>query len=147
MITQKATGIKELDGRNVRFFGTGALIILQEKREIRCLRKCRITSGGEKGTTYNRSVLLAIIKALNLLNVACDVVVYTDCIFVKNMAERGNLEKWRRSEWKKAGGGEVKNRDLWQQFTELADRHKITFRFSKHNDYNQKLKELLENGK
>ncbi len=107
----------------------------------------REVSGGEKGTTYNRSVLLAIIKALNLLNVACDVVVYTDCIFVKNMAERGNLEKWRRSEWKKAGGGEVKNRDLWQQFTELADRHKITFRFSKHNDYNQKLKELLENGK
>lgn len=102
--------------------------------------------GEEKETTYNRSVLLAIIKALNLLNVACDVLVYIDCIFVKNMAERGNLDNWRRSEWKKADGGEVKNRDLWQQFTDLADKHKIAFRLSKFNDYSEKLKELLENG-
>lgn len=105
----------------------------------------REVTGEEKETTYNRSVLLAIIKALNLLNVACDVIIYTDCIFVKNIAERGNLENWRRSEWKKADGGEVKNRDLWQQFTDLADKHKIAFRFSKFNDYNEKLKELLEN--
>lgn len=103
--------------------------------------------GEEKETTYNRSVLLAIINALRLLNVACDVMIYTDCIFVKNTAERGSLENWRRSEWKRAGGGEVKNRDLWQQFTELADRHKIAFQFSKHNDYSPKLKELLENGR
>lgn len=107
----------------------------------------REVSGEEKETTYNRSVLLAIIKALDLLNVACEVVIYTDCVFVKNTAERGSLENWRRSEWKKAGGGEVKNRDLWQQYTELADKHKITFRFSKFNDYGQKLEELLEVGK
>lgn len=107
----------------------------------------REISGAEKETTYNRSVLLAIIKALDLLNVACEVVIYTDCVFVKNTAERGSLETWRRSEWKKAGGGEVKNRDLWQQYTELADKHTITFRFSKFNDYGQKLEELLEVGK
>ena len=96
----------------------------------------REISGEEKGTTYHRSVLL----------VACSVTVYTDCVFVKNTAERGSLEDWRRSEWKKAGGGEVKNRDLWQQFTELADRHEIAFRFSKHNDYSHRLTELLEAG-
>lgn len=107
----------------------------------------REIAGEEKGTTYNRSVLLAIIESLNLLNTACSVAVYTDCVFVKNTVERGNPENWRRSEWKKAGGGEVKNRDLWQQFTELADRHEIAFRFSKHNDYSQRLDELLETGR
>ena len=40
----------------------------------------------------------------------------------------------------------MKNRDLWQQFTELADRHEIAFRFSKHNDYSHRLTELLEAG-
>lgn len=106
----------------------------------------REISGEEKETTYNRSVLLAVIRALDLLKVACSVTVYTDCVFVKNTAERGSLEDWRRSEWKKAGGGEVKNQDLWQQFTELADRHEIVFRFSKHNDYSHRLTELLEAG-
>lgn len=106
----------------------------------------REISGEEEGTTYNRSVLMAIIEALCLLKVACRVTVYTDCIFVKNTAERGSPENWRRSEWKKADGSEVKNRDLWQQFTELAGRHEITFRFSKNNDYSHRLAELLETG-
>ena len=107
----------------------------------------REVSGEEKETTYHRSVLLAIISALDLLKVACSVTVYTDCIFVKNTAERGSPENWRRSEWRKADGGEVKNRDLWQQFTELADRHEIAFRFSKHNDYSHQLAELLKAGR
>lgn len=107
----------------------------------------REISGEEKETTYHRSVLLAIIEALDLLKVECSVTVYTDCIFVKNTAERGSPENWRRSEWKKADGREVKNRDLWQQFTELAGRHEIAFRFSKHNDYSQRLADLLGTGR
>lgn len=103
-------------------------------------------SGEEKGTTYHRSVLLAVTKALGRLTEACRVTVYTDCIFIKNTAERGSPENWRRSEWKKPDGREVKNRDLWQQFTELACRHEIAFRFSKYNDYSQRLAELLESG-
>lgn len=95
----------------------------------------REISGMEEKTTYHRSVLLAIIKALNLLNVECSVMVYTDSVYVKNTVERGSPRQWRRDEWKKADGDEVKNRDLWQQYTELADKHEIAFRFSKHNDY------------
>lgn len=107
----------------------------------------REVSGMEKETTYHRSALLAIIKALNLLNMACYVTVYTDSVFVKNTVERGSPGKWRRDGWKKADGEEIKNRDLWQQYVELADRHEITFRFSKHNDYFPRLRELLNLGK
>lgn len=74
---------------------------------------------------------------------ACYVTVYTDSVFVKNTVERGSPRKWRRDEWKKADGEDVKNRDLWQQYVELADKHEITFRFSKHNDYTARLRELL----
>lgn len=100
--------------------------------------------GREDNTTYYRSVLLAIVKALEILNAACSVTIYTDCIYIKNIAERGSPESWRRSEWKKPTGGEVKNKELWQQFLEYVDRHIIAFRFSKHNAYINRLKEMLK---
>lgn len=103
----------------------------------------REITGKEEETTYYRLVLLAIVKALEILNVQCSVTIYTDCLFVKNTAERGSLEAWRRSEWKKSSGEEVINKELWQQFLEYADRHKIAFQFSKHNDYNDRLKRLI----
>lgn len=99
--------------------------------------------GREDNTTYYRSVLLAIVKALEILNAACSVTIYTDCIFIKNTAESGSPEAWRRSEWIKSSGEEVKNKELWQQFMEQMDKHIIAFRFSKHNDYMKRIKELL----
>lgn len=103
----------------------------------------REIKGKESCTTYYRSVLLAIVKALELLNVVCSVTIYTDCIFVKNIAERGCPEMWRRSEWQKSSGEQVENKELWQQFSEQMDRHMIAFKFSKHNVYEERLEELL----
>lgn len=99
--------------------------------------------GMEEETTYYRSVLLAIVKSLKILNVACSVTIYTDCIFVKNTVERGNPEAWKRAEWKKPDGEAVKNKELWQQFAELQKVHEIGFQFSKHNDYSKKLRKLI----
>lgn len=103
----------------------------------------RQITGSEEKTTYYRSVLLAIVKALEILNTECSVTIYTDCAFIKNTAERGCMEDWRRSEWKKSGGEEVINKELWQQFLDQMDRHIIAFRFSKINAYAEKLEELL----
>lgn len=103
----------------------------------------REISGKEDNTTYYRSVLLAIIRALEILNTPCSVTIYTDCVFVKNTAERGSPELWRRSEWKKPSGETVKNKELWELFLEEMDKHTISFRFSKHNDYGSRLKEIL----
>lgn len=99
--------------------------------------------GMEEQTTYYRSVLLAIVKTLNLLNVACSVTVYTDCVFVINTVDRGSPAAWRRAEWKKASGEEVRNRELWQQFLELQQKHEISFQFSKHGKYRDRLRELI----
>ena len=106
----------------------------------------REIAGMEKQTTYYRSVLLAIVETLNLLNVACSVTVYTDCIFVINTVDRGNPEGWKRAEWKKPSGEEVKNKELWQQFLELQQKHEIGFVFSKHGKYRERLRELIVGG-
>ena len=97
--------------------------------------------GFEKNTTYNRLILQAIISGLCALNQPCDVTIHTDCVFVRNMINRGNPEQWKRSEWIKNGGGPVKHKDLWQQYLETKGEQKIT---AKPNDY-EGLQEYLEN--
>lgn len=103
----------------------------------------REIKGSETDTTYYRSVLLAIVKALEILNAACSVTIYTECVFVKNIAERGSVESWKRSEWVKPSGKQVKNKELWQQYLEQMEKHEIAFRFSKHNGYEDRLEEIL----
>ena len=103
--------------------------------------------GYEKNTTYNRLVLQAIICGLCALNQPCEVTIHTDCVFVRNMLNSDNPERWQRSEWIKRGGGEVKHKDLWQQYLEVKGEHKIT---AKPNDYEglldslQKMDKLME---
>ena len=99
--------------------------------------------GMERKTTYNRSTLLAIVKALKKLK-PCKVLIYTNCAFVINTHENGRLEDWKRSEWHKASGEEIKNKELWQQFLEEEKRMtEIGFRFSKHHDYRHLLQEMI----
>ena len=63
--------------------------------------------------------------------------------YVKNMIEQDNPERWRRAEWKKAAGTTVQNKDLWELFLERADKQEIEVRFSKHNEYKETLKAIM----
>lgn len=99
---------------------------------------------GRTGDDLYRLVLLGIVKSLKILNTPCNVTLYTDCIFIKNMIENGKPEQWKRAEWRKPSGEEVKNQELWQQYQTLSERHEIAVRFSKHHDYVEKLEGLLE---
>ncbi|MFR6161844.1 MAG: RNase H family protein [Mediterraneibacter gnavus] len=76
--------------------------------------------GEEQETTYYRLVLLGIVKSLKILNAPCHVTLYTDCIFIKNMIENGKPEQWKRAEWRKPSGEEVKNLELWQQYQDAG---------------------------
>lgn len=96
--------------------------------------------GEEEETTYYRSTLLAMVKAMKLLKAPCKILIYTYCTFIKGMVEGGNLEAWHRAEWKKASGEEVQNKELWQEFLDLAGVHEIEFRYSKHHEYRNYLK-------
>ncbi len=96
--------------------------------------------GTEEETTYHRLVLLGIVKTLDLLNVGCDVTVYTDSKYIINQVECENPEAWNRSEWLNAKGKGVIHKDLWQQFLEQKEKHQITLTLSKHHEYSMWLK-------
>lgn len=98
-------------------------------------KEIRTVTGFEKNTTWHRSVILATVKALNILKVPCSVEVYTTSNFVTNTLNSGNVEKWKRAEWRKSSGREVKNKELWQEYADLAERHKIHATRSKNNEY------------
>lgn len=103
-------------------------------------------TGMEEKTTYYRSVLLAAVCAFRKLK-PCRAVICTKCRYVAGIYERGTLEGWRRAEWKRPAGEDVKNKELWQQFLDeterLGGKDKITFQFSKSHDYKDFLMEKL----
>ncbi len=81
-------------------------------------------SGGEKRTTNNRMEMMAVIKALEMLKMPCRVTLTTDSQYVsKGLSEW--LDGWRHRGWRTAGGGAVKNLELWQRLDELRAIHKI----------------------
>lgn len=104
----------------------------------------RFLEGKEEDSTANRLTLLAIIYAMRRLNQRCRVIIYTDNTYIKNMVESENPEKWRREEWKRAAGRDVKNKELWVLFLEEKEKHKVEIRFSRHDEYMEKLRAVLD---
>ncbi len=90
----------------------------------------RTLCGGERDTTNNRMELRAVIEGLRALNQACTVRVHTDSQYVqKGISEW--MPNWIRRGWRTAGGGAVKNQDLWQALSEEAKRHHVEWHWVK----------------
>lgn len=104
----------------------------------------KLMSGYEENTTYNRLALQSIICGLLSLKEPCEVTIYTDCVFVRNQINRESPEHWKRSEWIKSGGGNVKHKDLWQQFLAAKASNKIVVKPSEYKYYVQELDDLLQ---
>ena len=122
--------------------GSYAAALVFEKSNGEC--EVRTVTGEESETTYNRCTLLAAIRALQRMNQKCHIIIYTDNAYVKGMAEQGNPEKWRRAEWRRAAGGEVQNRELWQLFLDEKEKQEIEFRFCKYSIYSDSLRAAME---
>lgn len=102
-----------------------------------------IVTGCEKSTTYNRLTLLGAVAALRRLNQRCRVIMTMDNHYVTNMIAQGNPEKWRRSEWKRAAGAQVQNKDLWEMFLTEKDKHEVTVEYSSCSEYSGKLQAVI----
>jgi ribonuclease HI len=87
-------------------------------------------SGGEPLTTNNRMELLAAIRALEALKRPCEVVLWTDSIYVRDGISKW-IHGWRRNGWKTAARKPVKNAELWQELLDAAAPHKIDWRWVK----------------
>ncbi|SJZ84069.1 ribonuclease HI [Novilysobacter spongiicola] len=91
--------------------------------------------GGEPDTTNNRMELMAAIAALEALREPCAVVLHTDSQYVRQGITLW-VPNWLRRGWKTAGGGLVKNRDLWERLHAAAQRHVIDWRWVKGHSGN-----------
>ena len=126
--------------------GWGAILFYEEnKKEI---------FGNKKDTTNNIMELTAVIEALKLLKVECEVELYSDSAYVVNAFEQGWIYNWRKNNWKTSGKDDVKNRELWEELDALTQKHKVKFikvkghsdnEFNKRCDYfaTNAIKELV----
>ncbi len=84
-------------------------------------------SAGYRLTTNNRMELLAVIAGLEALkNPGCEVMVYSDSKYVIDAIEKGWLQGWIKTDFKKK-----KNPDLWKRYVKVASNHKVKFTWVK----------------
>jgi ribonuclease HI len=93
--------------------------------KLACKDKVRLLSGGFAKTTNNRMELYAAIMALEALTRPCTGKLYTDSAYLCNAVKKRWLTAWRQKHWKKADGKPVLNKDLWERFAALLDKHSI----------------------
>lgn len=110
--------------------GYGVILLWgQHKKEL---------SKGYRLTTNNRMELMAVIAALEALKKDNqDLLIYSDSNYVVKAVMEGWLNKWIRTNFK----GNIKNRDLWEQYKSLSDNHQVQFKWVKghaENVYNNR---------
>ncbi len=86
-------------------------------------------SGGFKHTTNNRMELLGIIESLKFArdNNEKKVIILTDSKLICNSINKGWLNKWSKTNWKKSDGKKVLNIDLWKILIELMKDIDVAF--------------------
>lgn len=90
----------------------------------------RELAGGEAQTTNNRMELMGAIAALEALKEPCAVVLHSDSKYVLQGISEW-MPGWKRKGWKTAGGGAVKNQDLWQRLDAARLPHRIEWQWVK----------------
>ncbi len=84
-------------------------------------------SEGYRMTTNNRMELLAVIVGLEALKTpGCELTIYSDSKYVIDAVEKGWLQKWVKTSFKKK-----KNADLWKRFLLVYKKHKVVFSWVK----------------
>lgn len=89
--------------------------------------KCHTISGNEKLTTNNRMELRAVIEAfkriiakekkLKMSDFTYEI--YSDSAYVVNTINSHWIEAWQKNNWQTTKREDVKNRDLWEEFSKL----------------------------
>ena len=80
----------------------------------------KIIKGGEKLTTNNKMELKAVIEALKSLKEPYEIKLYSDSTYVLKGISNW-INNWIKKEFKN-----VKNKELWQEFLNVKQNHKIS---------------------
>jgi ribonuclease HI len=96
--------------------------------------------GGEQATTNNRMELTAAIEGLRALSEPCEVELVTDSQYLKNGISEW-IHGWKRNGWRTREKKPVVNQDLWRALDEQANKHRVTWTWTKghadHEDNNR----------
>ena len=104
--------------------------------------------GGEKNTTNNRMEMTAIIEALKIVKMDCDITLYTDSKYVMDGITKW-LPNWKKKGWITSNKKPVKNKDLWQILEECISKQNIEWQWVKGHagiPGNEKADELANQG-
>ena len=99
--------------------GWGAILVYGDKEKE--------LSGGEPMTTNNRMELMAAIEGLAALRVPCEVTLTSDSKYLVDAVNKGWLESWKKSGWRKADKSAVLNVELWKKIDMLLAVHDVSF--------------------
>ncbi len=80
-------------------------------------------TGSVENTTKNRLELTCLIEALKRMTRPSQITIRTTSGYLKTGHD--NLQVWKEGNWKRNGGKEIKNKDLWKQIEDLETPHQI----------------------
>ncbi len=86
--------------------------------------KCFTITGNEIETTNNRMELRAVIEAFKKIAKTKsnnEFEIFCDSAYVVNAINNHWIEVWQRKNWKTTKGDDVKNKDLWEEFSAIKN--------------------------
>ena len=81
--------------------------------------------------------LMAVIAGLRALPQPCEVVVYSDSLYVINAIDQGWAVKWKTKEWMRNKTEVALNSDLWEELLSLCSVHSVRFRWVRGHSGNK----------
>lgn len=111
---------------NVTKQGGWSYVILKDNNCI--IKKC----GSENNVTNNRMELKAVCEALKDCKELgfCGIQIMTDSSYVVNAMLYGNIDIWKKNNWRTKKRRKIRNRDLWELLVGMLDGN-IDVRFVK----------------
>lgn len=121
---------------NIRIYTDGACSLFKDKESIGAYGIVAINEDTqevlakfaerEEGTTNNIMELKAVRKALHFAEGVVHlkevkITIVTDSKYCKDGLESW-VHKWEKNDWKTASGGDVKNKELWEDIVKCKDR-------------------------
>lgn len=91
--------------------------------------RVREVCGGYRWTTNNRMEIMAVIAGLRALTRPCDVVLYSDSLYVVKAISRGWAARWQASGWMRTATEAALNPDLWEQVLSFCTTHNVSARW------------------
>ena len=93
----------------------------------------------------NRSTLESLIMALHRMREKCILTVYTESKYLYSGYEDAEyVKRWKKNDWTRSDGHEIKNRDKWQELDRLMQGNLIRILLNQRNAYTESLRQEIK---